>query len=132
MTTVSHTRSYGRFIEIESNLRRKKLHRINQDSKFLGGSFSNSNNVRAPIQFRRKRQPQNLKRWFFLNNRPIHFHINRTSVIWPVKQNQLSFSSTEVNKQLPAPVHSVFKSDSSSEANSSCCHWSDAWSHVET
>ena len=40
----------------------------------------------------------------FLKNRPIHFNINSTSVIRPVKQNQLSFSSIEINKPLPAPV----------------------------
>ena len=49
MTTVFRTWSYGRFIEIQSNLRRKKLHRKNQGSNFLGGSFSNRDNVRAPI-----------------------------------------------------------------------------------
>ena len=53
---------YGRFIEMQSNLRRKKLHRTNQGSNFLGGSFSNRDNARAPIQFRRERQPQYLKR----------------------------------------------------------------------
>ena len=40
-------------------------------------------------------------------NRPIHFHINSTSVIRLVKQDELSFSSTEINKQLPALVCSV-------------------------
>ena len=162
MTTVFHVWPYGRFIEIQSNLRRKKLHRTNQGSNFLGGSFSNRDNVRAPIPFRReslvgegilvgirmflvqtppcawpglatqphyeapgdfwvknvkmqrltwgewgcpldngpklavgqpnssskkikKSQPQHLKRWFFLKNEPIHFHINSTSVIRLVK-----------------------------------------------
>ena len=37
--------------QIQSNLRRKKLHRRNQGSIFLGGSFSNRDNVRAPNQF---------------------------------------------------------------------------------
>ena len=54
MTTVFHTWPYGRFIEIESNLRGKKLHRTNQGSNFLGGIFSNRDNVRAPIQFRKE------------------------------------------------------------------------------
>ena len=61
-------------------------------------NFSNRNNVRAPIQFRREGQPQQLKRLFFLKNTTIHFHINRTSVIRPVKQNQLSFPSIEIYK----------------------------------
>ena len=44
---------HGRFIEIQSNLMRKKLHRTNQGSNFLGGIFGNIDNVRAQIQFRR-------------------------------------------------------------------------------
>ena len=54
MTTAFHVWPYGRFIEIQSNLRRKKLYRINQGSNFLGGSFNNRDNVRAPIPFRRE------------------------------------------------------------------------------
>ena len=53
---------YGRFIEIQINLRRKELHRTNQGSNFLGGTFSNGDNVRAPIQFGRESQHQHLKR----------------------------------------------------------------------
>ena len=106
MTTVFREWPYGRFIEIQNNLRRKKLHRTNQGSNFLGGSFSNRDNVRATVQFRRESQPQHLKRWLFLKNRPIYFHINSTSAIRLVKRNQLSFSSIEINKPLPAPVHS--------------------------
>ena len=86
---------------------RKKLHRTNQGSNFVGGNFSNRDYVRAPILFRRERQPQHLKRWFFLKNRPIHFHINSASVIRAVKRNKLSFSSIEIKKPLPAPVHSI-------------------------
>ena len=89
MTTVFHARPFGRFIEIQSR---------NQDPNFLGGSFSNQrynkDNVRAPIQFRR-------------DNSTIHFHINSTSVIRPVKQNQLSFFSIEIIKPLPVPVLNV-------------------------
>ena len=70
--------------------------------------YLNRDNVRAPIQFRRERQPQHLKRCFFLKNRPIHFHVNSTSVTRPVKQNQLNFPSIEINKTLLASVHSVF------------------------
>ena len=57
MTTVFHTWPHGRFIEIQNNLRRKKLHRTNQGSNFLGGSFSNRGNVRAPIQKAHKTFP---------------------------------------------------------------------------
>ena len=86
MTVAFHTWLYGRFIEIKSNLRRKKLHRMNQGSNFLGGSFSNRDNVRSPIQFRRESQPQHLKRCLLLKNRLIHFHINSTSVFRLIKQ----------------------------------------------
>ena len=37
------------------------------------------------------------------------FHINSTSNSRPVKQNQLSFSSININKPLPAPVNSVLQ-----------------------
>ena len=49
MATVFHARLYGRFIEIKSSLRRKKLHRMNKGSNILGGIFS-KRDVRAPIQ----------------------------------------------------------------------------------
>ena len=66
MTTVFHARSYGRFIEIQSNFRKNKLdNRTNQGSNFRGVSFSNRISVRGPIQFRRESQPKHLKRWFF-------------------------------------------------------------------
>ena len=45
MTTIFHARPYDGFIEIKSNLRRKKF--SNQGSNFLGGGLSNSGNVRA-------------------------------------------------------------------------------------
>ena len=62
MTTVFQTWSYDRFIEIQSNFTKNKLHRTNQDSNFLGGSFNNRINVTAPIQFRRESQPEHRKR----------------------------------------------------------------------
>ena len=46
---------YGRFMEMQINLRRKKLHRTKEGLNFLEGSFSNLDNVRAPIQFRKER-----------------------------------------------------------------------------
>ena len=45
---------YGRYIDIQSNIRRKELPRTNQGSNLLEGSFSNRDNVKAPIQFRRE------------------------------------------------------------------------------
>ena len=82
----------------------KKLHRTIKSSNILRGSFSNRDNVPAPIQIRREIQLQHLKRIYFLKNRPIQFHI---SVIKPVKRDQSSFFNIQVNKPLPAPVYSV-------------------------
>ena len=130
MTTAFHAWKYSRFKAIQSNFRRKKLHRTNQGSNFLGANFSNRNDVRAPIQFRRESQPLYLKRWFFLKKWPIHFQISSTSVSRPVKKKTsgifLALKST--SHFLPQSTVSR-KSDSSSEANSNCCHRSDTWSH---
>ena len=95
----------------------KELHRTNQGSNFLGGSFSNRVNVRAPIQLGRKSQLQHLQRQFFLRHRPIHFHINSTSAIRSVKQNQLSLTSIEINQPLPVP--GIFPSTSLQLVNGS-------------
>ena len=107
MTIVFHAGPYGRFIGIHCNFRGKKLLRANQGCNILRSSFSNRGNERAPIHSRRESQPQHLKRRFFFKNRPIHLHINSTSVIRLVKRNYLSFSSIEINKPLPAQVRSV-------------------------
>ena len=105
MTRVFHAWPYGRFTEIKSNLRRKKLHIMNQSSNFLGNSFGNRDNVRTPIQFRRKSLPSILKEnSYSRTDTHIHFHINSTSVIRLIKQNQQSFSSIEMNKLLLAPT----------------------------
>ena len=51
-------------------------------------------------QFSYGRRESDFKRLFFLKNRHIHSHINSTSVIKPVKQNQLSLSSIEILDQI--------------------------------
>ena len=107
MTTVFHGRPYGRFIDIQSNLRRLKFDKTNQGSNFLGDSFSNRDYVIGSIQLRRKSQPQHLKRSFLLKTRPIHFHINSNSVFKPIKRNQFLFFSIQINKPLLAPIYNV-------------------------
>ena len=94
-------------VDLQS-LRRKKLHRTSKSSNFSGGSFSNRDNIRALIQFRKEGEPQHLKRSFFIINRPIHFHINRT-IIRPIKRNQLSLPRIKVKKSLLTPVPRIFK-----------------------
>ena len=49
MTTVFHVWPYGRLIEIQSNLRREELYRMNKDFSFSGDSFGIRDYVRAPI-----------------------------------------------------------------------------------
>ena len=111
------------FIEIQSKLRwRKKLHRTNQGSNFLGDKCSNRDNVRAPINPKIICEPQHLKWWFFLKKRPIHFHINSNNVVRPIKWSQVIFSLNEINKLVPTQSTVSYRSDSSSEANSSCCY----------
>ena len=129
MTTVFHAWLYVRFIEIQSNLRRKKLHRKNQSSNFLAGSFSNRENLRAPIQFWRESQPQHLKDDFSSRTDPsiststppmLLDWSNETSWVFPTLKSTSCF--------LPQSKVSP-RSDSSWEANSSCYHRSDTWSH---
>ena len=73
MRTIPHPILYCIFAEIMRNIRRKKLQGNNQGSNFTGGIFDNRDNVRSPIQFRREKQYQNPRRWFFLLKIPIHF-----------------------------------------------------------
>ena len=131
MKTVFHPRLYGRFIEIQSNHRRNKLHTTNQGSNFLGGTFSNRDNVRAPIQFIRERLPQHLKRWFFLKNRLINFHTNSTHVNKPIKKKSWAFPELKSTSHFLLQSIVSHRSDSSSRINSSCYHWSDVWSNLE-
>ena len=51
MTTVFHAMPYGRFIEMQSNPRRKKLHRTNQGSDFLEAVLAIEINSKSPDPF---------------------------------------------------------------------------------
>ena len=115
---------------IQSNLRTKKLHRMNQDTSFLGSSLNDRDNVRALIQFGKESQPQHLKRLFFIKNRPIHFHINSTSVFSQSNETKWVYPALESTSHFLPQCTVSCRWDSSSEANSSCCHRSDAWLHL--
>lgn len=56
---------------------------------------------RTLIQFRRKKQSQHHKRYFFINGRSVHFYISST-----VKLNKLSFPHIEINNPFPTSIHS--------------------------
>ena len=72
MTTVFHTWLYGKFIEIQNNLRRKKLQRANQGSIFLKAILAIEIMSEPQSSLEEKVKPSILKDDFFLKNRPIH------------------------------------------------------------
>ena len=49
-----HASLSERFVEIEHNCGRKKIHRTNQGTSCLKGSLSNRDNLRSQIQFRKR------------------------------------------------------------------------------
>ena len=61
MTTVFHAWLYGRFAEIQSKLKRKKLNRSYQSSNIFGGNFSNRDNIRGQSNLEEKVNLNNLK-----------------------------------------------------------------------
>ena len=87
--SIPHARPYVKLVEIKSNLRRKKnfIERI-KDPILLKAYSSNRDNVGAR---------------FFFKSRAIHSYINSTRDIETVK----CFSSIEMNKPFPAPVHNI-------------------------
>ena len=121
MTAVFHTWSYGRFIEIQRNLRRKKLRRTDQGSNFLGSSFSNRINARAPIQFRRESQHQH----DFSSRTDPSISTSIASVI--LNQSNETIWGLPV---LKSTSHFLPQSTVSSRS-SCCCHKSDVWPHLE-
>ena len=129
MTTAFYEWPYGRFIEIQGKLRRKKLHRTNQGSNFLEGSFGNRDNIRAPIQFRREK-PNILKDDFSSTTEPSIFTSIAPELLDRSNKTKWVFISLKSTSHfLPKPPMS-HRSVSCSKANSSCCHRSDAWSNL--
>ena len=94
-------------LEIQSNLRRKKLHRMSQGSNLLGGSFSNSNNVRAQPNLEERVNPNTLKEDFFSRTDQFIFTSILSVFLDQSKETSPVFSSIEINKPPPAPVHFV-------------------------
>ena len=68
---------------------------------FLEAVLARDNGV--PFQFGRESQPQHLKRWFFLKNQPIYFHINSASVIRPVNQVEFFAHWNQQATSRPSP-----------------------------
>ena len=81
---------HGGFIEIKSNLRRKKLHNTNQCSNFLWSSFRGRDNVKGPINLEEINSHSILKT-FFCKNKSVHIHISSIGVTRSVKETSWIF-----------------------------------------
>ena len=126
MTTVFHASPYGRFIEVQSNPWRKKRHRINQGSNFLGSSFSNTDNVRAATQFRRERKPSILNNDFSSRTDPFIVTLITPLLLHWLIETRWVFPALKSTSHFLSQFTASRGSDSSSEANSSCWNRSDA------
>ena len=129
MVAVFLPRPHDRFIEIQWSGERNLIERI-KASIFLEVVLA-IEVIRAPIQFRKDRQRQHLKRCFFWRTDPSIFTSiapvlldwsNETSWVFPVLKS--------TSHLLPQSRVSS-RSDSSSEVNSTCCYRLDTWSHLE-
>ena len=118
----------GWFIETQINFRIKKLYRTNQASNFLRGSFSNRDNEKPQPNLEEKANHSILKDDISSKTDPSFTWIapvllscsNKTKWVLPALKSRNYFLSQ-------SRVPSI--SNSSSEANSSCCHRADAASH---
>ena len=81
---------------------------MNQCSNFLGVSFSNRDNARTPIRFRKKKDnPRILKNDFSSKADPsISTSTGPMLLDWSNKTSWV-FPTILINKPLPAPVHRV-------------------------
>ena len=104
---VFQRRPYVGFIEIKHNLRRKKIHRANRGSNFLGGNCSNRESVRAPIQLRRERRVPASKKMAFLQEQTHPFSHQQHQSQQTGQTKQVEFSSIEIKKPFPVPVYNV-------------------------
>ena len=72
ITTVFHTWLYGRFMEIQSNLRKRNVIERIKAPIFLEALLV-IEIMEAPIQFKRESQSQHHKIWFFIRKDPTIF-----------------------------------------------------------
>ena len=100
VTTVFHWWSHGRFVEMQINHRRKKLHRTNQGSNFLKDSFSNKIMYEPQYNLEEKVNPSILKDefssvtdpLFFMSTEPVLLDwLNETSWVFPALKSTSHF-----------------------------------------
>ena len=80
-----------------------------QENETPQNESSNTDNVRAPVQYRREIQPQYLKTWFFL----------KQCCLFPAS---CVFPALKTTSHFLPQLTECGRSDSSSDANSSCCY----------
>ena len=104
VTTVFHTWAYGGFIKIQSNRERYFIEWIKAPI-FLEAVLAIEIMSEPQSNLEEKVDPSILKNNISSRAYPSIFTSIETVLL--VKQNQLSFPSTEINKPLLAPVHSA-------------------------
>ena len=107
MTTVFHAWLYGRFIEIQSNLRRKKLHKTNQGSNFLKALLATEIMKQPQSSLEEKVNPSIVKDNFSSRTAPYIFTSIASVLLDQSDETDCVFFRIEINKVLPAPIHSV-------------------------
>ena len=131
MTAVFHAWPYGRFIEIQSNLRRKKLHRTNQAPIFLEAVLAIEMMMSEPqSNLEEKVNHSILKYYFFSRTDPSIFKsILPVFLDWSIETSWVFPALESTSHYLPQSTVSC-RSDISSEANPSSCHRSDAANQI--
>ena len=121
MTTVFHAWVYDRFMDKKP----QDKNRTNQGSYFLGDSLSNRD-----INLEEQLNPSIVKDDFSSRTDPSIF-ISITAVLldWSNQTRWVIPTMKPTSHYLPESAV-YWRSDSSSEANSSCCYRSDAWPHL--
>ena len=111
--------------------RRKKLHRTNQSSNLLWGSFSNRD-VTAPIHLEEKVNPTIIKHDFSSRTDPSIFTSTASVLFNQSNKTSWVFLALKSISHFLSQFTMSCWSGSSSETYSSCFHRSDAWSHLES
>ena len=78
---VCHAWSNGRFIEIQNNFRRKKLHRTNQGSNFRGGSFLSIEIMQEPQSISEEKVNPNILKHNFSSRTNLSIFTSITPVL---------------------------------------------------
>ena len=129
MTIVFNAWTYGRFIEIQSNPRRKKVHRTNQGTILLELLLGIEIIEEPQSNLEEKIYPSILKDGFSSKADPPIFTSTAPVLLERPNKTSSEFQALKSKRYVLHQSTVSLRSDSSSEANSSCCHRPDAWSY---